>query len=71
MLDVEVTTLNDGRYVRLFNTPTPDDARRIVACVNACAGLSTEGLEASARFTSPNERLMKLYETIDAVLSGK
>jgi hypothetical protein len=26
--------------------PTDADARRIVACVNACAGLSTEALEA-------------------------
>ena len=25
--------------------PSPEDARRIVACVNACAGISTEDLE--------------------------
>jgi hypothetical protein len=28
--------------------PTDADARRIVACVNACAGLSTEALESGA-----------------------
>lgn len=26
----------------------PEDARRIVACVNACAGISTEALESGA-----------------------
>lgn len=39
-------------------------ARRIVACVNACAGIPTEALEAAAR--EPNDmRLAALSEALD------
>jgi len=32
----------------------PEDARRIVACVNACAGIETETLESVANTKSPS-----------------
>lgn len=35
-----------GRDIWLIDDIDPEDRRRIVACVNACAGLSTEALEA-------------------------
>jgi hypothetical protein len=36
------------------------DARRIVACVNACEGISTEDLESAAAQTDPRVRLSNL-----------
>lgn len=40
-----------GDRVAVFRTP--EDARRTVACVNACAGLDTVGLEQLPRTDSP------------------
>ena len=37
--------------VTLFNDLEPDDARRIVACVNACEGIATETLENRIKYT--------------------
>lgn len=38
-------TRKDGWYVTLAMNIGHENARRIVACVNACAGISTENLE--------------------------
>lgn len=41
--------VDDGRVVTLCHARLrPEDARRIVACVNACAGIATEMLETMA-----------------------
>lgn len=41
-------TLNAEGYGTIGLAYTPEDARRFAACWNACAGLSTEALEAGA-----------------------
>lgn len=46
--------MNDGREVTLCHSHLRhEDARRIVACVNACAGISTEQLDSWASMGRP------------------
>lgn len=46
-IDAASPELNDGVYIAFVLGPDKEkNARRIVACVNACAGLDTELLEA-------------------------
>lgn len=44
---IEAVEHHDFKYGATLAATSQHDARRIVACVNACAGLSTEQLEAS------------------------
>jgi hypothetical protein len=44
----DTTNLDPGKDVNAFLARQNANARRIVACVNACAGLPTEALEAGA-----------------------
>lgn len=41
----ELTAFDDDMTWLLVELTAPDNLRRIVACVNACQGLSTEALE--------------------------
>ncbi len=41
------------------------NARRIVACVNACAGIPTEDLEHAARQSLPGARLERLGKAVE------
>jgi hypothetical protein len=43
-----VRDVGDFVVARTLPEAMPGDARRIVACVNACAGIPTEALEAGA-----------------------
>ncbi len=58
---VEDTAIEDSEGWRLACDVDPKNARRIVACVNACAGLSTEALESGA--------LAELLETAKRALN--
>jgi hypothetical protein len=50
--DLFISAVEDGKWVAEIGCPGEDgaeqDARRIVACVNACAGISTGNLEQNA-----------------------
>lgn len=61
----ESDQLNGGEYVcGCFGPDQEANARRIVACVNFCAGISTENLEG-------NEKLLWLAEQYNAVKSQR
>jgi hypothetical protein len=45
-------------------TGNPEDARRIVACVNRCAGMSTEFLEQDVDLFTPKNLLIEQNETL-------
>ena len=45
-----------------YRTQAEANARRIVACVNACAGIPTESLESAAEHPTPWRRLDSLSE---------
>lgn len=60
-----------GEVVDKFETEqSRANARRIVACVNACAGIPTEELEAVGRSQSQQDRLQTL-EAVAIVLRHK
>lgn len=52
----------DGGFDIRFIPHAEERARRIVACVNACAGYSTEDLEQFGRFISTAENVIPLLE---------
>ena len=55
--------VDDGRVVTLCHAHLrPEDARRIVACVNACDGLTTEFLETPDLAFSPARAAAKMAE---------
>lgn len=61
----ESDQLNGGEYVcGCFGPDQEANARRIVACVNFCAGISTENLEG-------NEKLLWLAEQYNTVKSQR
>jgi hypothetical protein len=41
----EVISFTYGRYARMFEAPDAATARRVAACLKACAGISTDALE--------------------------
>jgi len=47
--DSSYDNINDADDVAVLDIWNPDDAERIVACVNACRGISTEDLKKSIR----------------------
>lgn len=66
---------NDGWYVARGNEQigyclTEDDARRIVACVNACAGISTENLEENLPVKELARRYNKTLRQRDKLLAA-
>lgn len=60
--DGRVACVNEGdRSVCECDSETPwEDARRIIACVNACAGIATEKLEQIAGEASQADRMKTL-----------
>jgi methionyl-tRNA synthetase len=56
---VVLISVNDTTAVATGN---PEDARRIVACVNRCAGMSTEFLEQDVDLFTPKNLLIEQNE---------
>jgi hypothetical protein len=50
--------------------PLTDDTRRLVACWNACAGLSTESLERSDMLSSMNQQRRQLEAQREPLLGA-
>ena len=57
--------------VLVKKTITKEDARRIVACVNACAGISTAALEQAAKtYRVDADRLWRMEKLFKAAFKG-
>ena len=56
-----------GDFVEM---PSADNARRIVACVNACRGLSTDELEQHGLVSAVGYELMELTKQRDELLEA-
>jgi hypothetical protein len=62
--------IESGNGIHIASVQNEDDARRIVACVNACSGISNEELEAIAQDDSTdalNELLVQRDELLAAI----
>jgi hypothetical protein len=61
--------LDNNSIIVAIGVGKEDDAKRIVACVNACAGIATDALEAVAMQGAPAQKLVeqrdKLLEALN------
>ena len=62
LVDIYVGDYLSGRIERIGDVISVCNARRIVACVNACAGSSTDGLEAMVAEGRSVANMAMLYE---------
>ena len=60
----QFAVLPQNHAAQVVRGNTEEDARRIVACVNACKGFTTEGLQRSQIGTIMYERLEAMREAI-------
>ena len=68
--DMPVAVCDRGWYGDSEGYPEAGNARRIVACVNACAGIDTEWLENNGAYAVPVPSLRTLLNQRDELLAA-